>query len=221
MCCWALRTPNCYPFWGTLDRLARNTIRESRDRLTTLDESDAHLLRLSEKGSEAAFLALYRRHQGAVFRFAAHMCGRTEIAEEVVQDVFISLLSQPRAFRPEFGNLEAYLIGMARNFVRRQLSAMKSRAVEANQPHSGDTPLDVLSHDQELRALQRAILSLPVNYREVVVLCDIQEIDYQDAARRLGCAVGTVRSRLHRARAILARKLRPCQVSGRGAGCAI
>ncbi|MBV8809165.1 MAG: sigma-70 family RNA polymerase sigma factor [Acidobacteriaceae bacterium] len=185
------------------------------------DDTDAHLLRLSESGNEAAFLALYRRHQAAVFRFAAHTCGRTEIAEEVVQDVFISLLSHPRAFQPERGSLEAYLIGMARNLVRRHLADMSSRDIEGNTLHCAETPLDLFSHDQELRALQRAILSLPVSYREVVVLCDIREIDYQAAARQLGCAVGTVRSRLHRARAILARKLRPRQVSGRGAGCAL
>lgn len=185
------------------------------------DETDARLLRLSEKGDEAAFLILYRRHQGAVFRFAAHMCGRTEIAEEVVQDVFISLLSRPGAFQPELGNLEAYLLGMARNLVRRHLADKISGDVEANTIGCADTPFDLFSHDQEMRALQRAILSLPIGYREAVVLCDIQELDYQAAARQLGCAVGTVRSRLHRARAILARKLRPQQVSGRGAGCVL
>jgi RNA polymerase sigma-70 factor (ECF subfamily) len=187
----------------------------------SLDETDERLLRLSEKGDEAAFLTLYRRHQGAVFRFAVHMCGRTEIAEEVVQDVFISLLSHAGAFRPDRGSLEAYIIGIARNFVRRHLADMNSRDVEANRLRSAETPLELLSHDQELRALQGAILSLPVSYREVVVLCDIQELDYQSAARQLGCAVGTVRSRLHRARAILARKLRPRQTSGKGAGCAV
>ena len=185
------------------------------------DETDAHLLRLSEKGNEAAFLTLYRRHQGAVFRFAAHMCGRTEIAEEVVQDVFISLLAHPGAFRPELGSLEAYLIGIARNLVRQHLADSKSHDVEANTLRCAETPLDLFSRDQELRALQSALLSLPVSYREVVVLCDIQEFDYQAAARQLGCALGTVRSRLHRARAILARKLRPRQISGRGAGCAV
>jgi RNA polymerase sigma-70 factor (ECF subfamily) len=51
-------------------------------------------------------------------------------------------------------------------------------------------------------------LSLPANYREVVVLCDLENMDYAQAAQHLGCAVGTVRSRLHRARTILGAKLR-------------
>jgi RNA polymerase sigma-70 factor (ECF subfamily) len=64
------------------------------------DDTDARLLRLSEKGNEAAFLTLYRRHQRAVFRFAAHMSGRTEIAEEVVQDVFIRCYRAREHFSP-------------------------------------------------------------------------------------------------------------------------
>ena len=187
----------------------------------SLDETDARLLSLSEKGNEAAFLQLYRRHQASVFRFAVYMCGRTEIAEEVVQDVFISLLSRPGAFRPELGSLEAYLIGIARNLVRAHVADMKWDEVETNRVACAETPFELLSQHQELRALHGAILSLPVSYREVVVLCDIQEIDYQAAARQLGCAVGTVRSRLHRARAILARKLQARQVPGKGAGCAV
>ena len=56
-------------------------------------------------------------------------------------------------------------------------------------------------------ALRRALLELPVRYREAIVLCDLQELSYADAADALGCAVGTVRSRLHRGRALLARRL--------------
>ena len=137
-----------------------------------------------------------------------------------MQDVFISLLSHPRAFQPELGNLQAYLIGMARNLVRRHLAG-SLRDIEAGMIRSSETPFDLFSHDQEMRALQGAILSLPVSYREAVVLCEIQEVDYHAAARQLGCALGTVRSRLHRARAILARKLRPRQNSQRGAGCVV
>jgi RNA polymerase sigma-70 factor (ECF subfamily) len=58
-----------------------------------------------------------------------------------------------------------------------------------------------------LDALRRAVLSLPLRYREAVVLCDLQETPYAEAADALGCAVGTVRSRLHRGRALLAAKM--------------
>jgi RNA polymerase sigma-70 factor (ECF subfamily) len=67
---------------------------------------------------------------------------------------------------------------------------------------------EALSQEQELQELRAAVLSLPPNYREVVVLCDLEGMDYSQAAATLNCPVGTVRSRLHRARAILSAKLK-------------
>ena len=152
---------------------------------------------------------LYRRHHGSIFRFALHMSGQRETAEEVTQEVFLTLLAESQKYLAERGDLQAYLIGVARNKVRAQLRrsrgfadlALVERAVEAE-------PLEAMSREQEARALRAAILSLPPNYREVVVLCDLEDMDYACAAGQLGCAIGTVRSRLHRARAILGAKLR-------------
>jgi RNA polymerase sigma-70 factor (ECF subfamily) len=72
---------------------------------------------------------------------------------------------------------------------------------------------DELSRQRDVQHLRRAIVRLPARYREVVVLCDLQGVSYADAAQALGCALGTVRSRLHRARHLLADKLQ------RGAAC--
>jgi len=71
-----------------------------------------------------------------------------------------------------------------------------------------DDPLVELARREGLDALRRAVLALPRRYREVVVLCDLEEVDYADAAEALGCPIGTVRSRLHRARALLLDKLK-------------
>ncbi|MBV8551670.1 MAG: RNA polymerase sigma factor [Acidobacteriaceae bacterium] len=176
--------------------------------------SDYDLLRLSRKGNEEAFLLLYRRHQGAVFRFALHMSGSRETAEEVTQEVFLAILTDAKPYVAERAPLQAYLIGVARNQVRRQLrdaGAIAFDAEEANRKLWNDCAeqlVDQLSREQELGTLRAAILSLPPNYREVVVLCDLEGADYAEAAMQLGCAVGTVRSRLHRARSILEAKLR-------------
>lgn len=175
--------------------------------------SDGELLRLSTKGNEDAFLVLYRRHQGPVFRFALHMSGRRDMAEEVTQEVFMRLISEPKLYLADRGPLQAYLIGVARNKVRRQLAQTRTCAVDSSVPGESDSLLDGLSKEQEIAALRNAILSLPPNYREVVVLCDLENLDYARAAEQLGCAIGTVRSRLHRARAILGAKLR------KGQGC--
>jgi RNA polymerase sigma-70 factor (ECF subfamily) len=175
--------------------------------------SDGELLRLSSKGNEDAFLALFRRHEGPVFRFALHMSGRRETAEEVTQEVFLTLLSEKKLYAEERGALQGYLIGVARNKVRRHLAeARVFDSAELEQPSSSGTDLfENLSKGQEIEGLRSAILSLPTNYREVVVLCDLEDLTYVQAAQQLGCAIGTVRSRLHRARAILSAKLRKCE----------
>lgn len=182
--------------------------------LSTYELGDNELLRLSREGDEEAFLALYRRHQGAVFRFALHMSGCREIAEEVTQEVFLTMLAEARQYVAERGPFQAYLIGIARNQVRRQLRHAREMAAEwlearaEPEGNSGEQLLDELSRAQELSALRAAILSLPPNYREVVVLCDLGGVEYAQAALQIGCPVGTVRSRLHRARSILEAKLR-------------
>ena len=162
---------------------------------------------LTNKRSEAAFLELYQRHQGPVFRYALHMSGRVETAEEIVQEVFLSLLSASNGFVEANGNLQSYLIGTARNMLRNRFR--KERRIDENElATSGGELFQALSQEQELRELRAAVLSLPPNYREVVVLCDLEGMDYSQAASTLNCPLGTVRSRLHRARAILSAKMR-------------
>ena len=152
-------------------------------------------------------MLLYRRHQEPVFRFALYLSGSREIAEEVTQELFLGLLEEHERYVASLGALQAYLIGAARNLIRQ-----RSRRTAREEPHRQVTdpaapPLDRLVREEELDSLRSAIQSLPLNYREVVVLCDMEELSYEEAALRLGCAVGTVRSRLHRARAILLAKM--------------
>jgi RNA polymerase sigma-70 factor (ECF subfamily) len=168
---------------------------------------DSELLKRAGKGSEAAFLELYQRHQGPIFRFALHMSGRVEVAEEVVQEVFLKLLSGTSGFSEVNGSLQGYLIGTARNMIRERLRHAQ-RFVNSEPVAATDSGvLESLSKEQELRDLHAAIMSLPANYREVIALCDLENMDYSQAASHLGCPLGTVRSRLHRARATLAAKL--------------
>jgi len=175
--------------------------------------TDDKLLQLMGTGDEDAFLTLYRRHQGPIFRFALHMSGNLEMAEEVTQEVFVALLSSPGGYSAGQGCLEGYLIGIARNRVRSHLRTSQrlvyglEEITKEPRDETGELLFQALNNEQELAVLQAAILTLPPNYREVVVLCCIESLDYEQAAARLGCAVGTVRSRLHRARAILAAKL--------------
>jgi RNA polymerase sigma-70 factor (ECF subfamily) len=172
------------------------------------DVCDGDLMEQARAGSEAAFSTLYGRHQGSVYRYALHMCGKAEVAEEVVQDVFLALLRDPFHYDAGRGPLAAYLLGIARKRVQRWFE--KARVFETDLDHlpdPGDLSLES-ARNQLIEQLRRAIFALPPNYREAVVLCDIEELDYAEAAGIQGCAVGTIRSRLHRARALLAARMR-------------
>jgi len=175
------------------------------------EESDGDLLKRAAGGSEEAFVTLYRRHQGRVFRFALRMSG-DEAAEEVVQEVFLTVIRGPVRYDAARGSLVAWLLGVARNHVLRILERepRPSRDVETAELDVPDASADVLASllaRESSEALRRAVLSLPSSYREVLALCDLEELDYTDAARALGCSLGTIRSRLHRARNLLAAKL--------------
>jgi RNA polymerase sigma-70 factor (ECF subfamily) len=170
--------------------------------------NDADLLKLAAKGNEPAFLALYQRHQGPVFRFALHMSGQTETAEEIVQEVFLSLFTNFRGFAQGQGTLQGYLIGAARNMLRSRFRQSQRFAVSDSEPATeGRELFDSVSKQQDLQDLRAAVLALPPNYREVLVLCDLEGMDYSQTASHLNCPIGTVRSRLHRARAILSAKM--------------
>jgi RNA polymerase sigma-70 factor, ECF subfamily len=179
------------------------------------DWTDEQLLSQALAGDEAAFTALYRRRQGPVYRFALHMSGSTQIAEEVTQDVFIFLLQRGADFDASRGALGAYLFGVARNYVRRALerkytenASNASVEDEASALMVENDPGESIARHQTSTAVWKAVLSLPDHYREVVVLCDLQELSYADAAEAVGCAIGTIRSRLHRAHNMLGKKLR-------------
>src|SRR5579862_6895003 len=87
--------------------------------------SESDLLRLLSEGNEAAFLEFYRRHQGMVYRFALQMSGKTEIAEEVTQDVFMVVMKSGARYDAARGSVAAFLYGIARNIVLRVLEREK------------------------------------------------------------------------------------------------
>ncbi len=218
--------------------------------------TDDGLLRRMQAGDEEAFTLLYQRRHPAIYRFALHMSGNAAVAEDVTQEVFLTLIRDATRFDPERGSLSGFLFGIARNHVRKRWE-QERRSVplpeEASdtgyaglKPFSGgangngivgngshgngignglgtfSTPARAHDELESLEAVSRvrqAIATLPENYREVVVLCELEEMSYEDASVALNCPVGTVRSRLHRARALLLEKLRePAMVRGSAAG---
>jgi RNA polymerase sigma-70 factor (ECF subfamily) len=186
-------------------------------------------------GDENAFTLLYRRRHPAIFRFALHMCGNAAVAEDVTQEVFMTLIRDAKRFDPARGTLSAFLFGVARNHLRKRWEQdrhsapllIEDDALAQKLSTSGFTkgnghgPIrdshDIFASLETIGRVRQAIATLPENYREAVVLCELQEMSYEEAAEALGCPVGTVRSRLHRGRALLLEKLREPQSLRRAA----
>ena len=182
------------------------------------EPGDDVLLSRMLRGDADAFAALYRRRQGPVYRFALHMSGSEATAEDVTQEVFLTLMRDGVNYSPERGSLAAYLCGIVRNLVLRRIARERPDLPmpETELAASGDVAAALL-REESIERVRKAVLALPPRYREVVVLCDLEELDYAAAAETLGCAVGTVRSRLYRARRLLMERLG----LERSAGCLI
>lgn len=170
---------------------------------------DEQLLKRARRGNEAAFAELYRRRQGELYRFALQMTGSEAIAEDVVQEVFLTVIRTIDAFDTARGSVRAWLYGIARNCVLRQIG----RQAQAISLHEliGYEPAALSTDDdrvESIEAVRRAVIALPQPFREAVVLCDLEELTYMEAADAMSVPVGTIRSRLSRGRALLGQILR-------------
>jgi RNA polymerase sigma-70 factor, ECF subfamily len=206
----------------------------------TPESRDIHLLRRLSSGDEDAFLEFYRRHQAGLYRFAVHMSGRPESAADVVQETFLTLIRHSGKFDQEKGTPAAFLFGIARNHVRKLHEKERryvplldesdnSRSSNWNgvpgqssgngyspaHPGKIETVLENLERVEIGELLRDAVLTLPDHYREPLTLCDLEGKSYNEVASLLECPVGTVRSRLNRARSILLEKLRPARAAAK------
>lgn len=189
--------------------------------MTTPDTTtaDTELLRQMRGGRAAAFQALYRRHQGPLYRFALLRCGSPDSAADIVQDVFMGLLTDSYRFDPLRGTLAHFLFGVVRKLV---LKHDAPRWREASLPDAGDGeddpaweepaseaagPLATLLGNEAAEQVWRALAQLAPHYREAVILYELHGLSYQDIAGICQVDIGTIRSRLSRGRAILAKRL--------------
>jgi RNA polymerase sigma-70 factor, ECF subfamily len=170
-------------------------------------KADRELVRQFRGGDREAFLGLYRTHSPSVFRYALHMSGDRIRADEITQDVFVWLVHHAADWDEARGDLGAFLGGVARKMLLRQQRTERRWAPLQDSAATTNGFAGAMEREQEAAELRKAIGALPEAYRGVVVLCDLQGKSYEEAAAIQQCAVGTVRSRLHRARGLLARKL--------------
>ncbi len=181
---------------------------------------DLNLLRRLRAGDHDALSMLYDRHQGPLYRFAILRSGSSDTAADVVQDVFVALIENKLAFDPMRGALSSFLFGVARNFIlkrdeaqRRFLPMHANQANQANDSDRDDIDFDVvdpappvldrLLADQRAEVVRKALARIAPHYRDVLILYEMQDLSYIEIADICHIDIGTVRSRLSRARAKL------------------
>ncbi|HUL96622.1 MAG TPA: RNA polymerase sigma factor [Usitatibacter sp.] len=180
------------------------------------------LLARMKAGDEAAFVQIYRRHRDRVYRLALLYSGSAAQAADISQETFMHLITRPGQFDPARGALGAWLCGVARNLARKGADGREEATdpAELEDGESGaqsdpDSPLERLLRAETAEQVRRAITALAPHYRDVLILCELAELSYAEAAQLCGIDIGTVRSRLSRARARLAQSLAPFERSAR------
>lgn len=179
--------------------------------------SDTELLRQLRGGTAAAFQALYQRHQGPLYRFATLRSGSRDTAADIVQEVFMGLLTDSFKFDPLRGLLQHFLFGVARKLILKHEQARR-RVAGFSEPAEDDEagpelpceaaePLARMLSNEMAEQVRRALAQLPPHYRDPVILYEMHDMSYLEIADICQVDIGTVRSRLSRARAALARKL--------------
>lgn len=157
--------------------------------------------------NDVEFRAVFDEHKDAVYQLAWRLCGSPAAAEDIAQDVFLALLRDPQRFDPSRRPLRTFLLGITRNL------SLKHMRGEGRFQDYDDEGVVVEPHDIERgevgEIIGRAVAALPPLQREVVVLAEYDDLSLAEIAQVVGADVGTVKSRLHRARENLRRLLAP------------
>lgn len=161
--------------------------------------------------TESDLRRAFEQKRDTVYRFAWRMTGSACAAEDITQEVFLSLLIQPDRFDPTRGELGAFLIGVARNVARKWLRG-ESRWSEIDDDQFSMEPVEIA--DREISEIVgAAVASLPPLQREVLLLAHYEGFSLEEIARAVNIEVGAVKARLFRARQNLKRILAPLQIS--------
>lgn len=189
-----------------------------------MGDDQAFLERL-RKRDEAAFVLLVERHQGPIYRLLLRMLRNAAEAEDVAQDVFVSAFKALETFRGD-STLSTWLYRIAQNHARNRIKYLARRTRDtgraplardegtpgnsAQGPEAAQPDTNALAHEAE-RHLERALLMLDEEQRELIALRDAEHLSYEEIVQLTGLPLGTVKSRLHRARLALAQRFAALQ----------
>jgi RNA polymerase sigma-70 factor (ECF subfamily) len=160
--------------------------------------------------TEAEFQRYFDEHKDAVYRFAWRMTSSAAVAEDISQDVFLSLFRQAKRFDPSRGTMRAFLLGIARNLTLK-LWRDEERWEQLGDDEFATQPTHVehIVRSEIAAAVGNAVRSLPPLQREVLILAEYEDLSLEEIARAVESEIGTVKSRLHRARENLKQMLAP------------
>lgn len=180
-----------------------------------MQPSDKYLVQKAREGDRSAFEELYTRYKKPIYNYIYRLIGNRAVAEELAQETFIKVYTNISSYRPT-GKVSSWIYSIAGNLAKNELRSRGYRkAVSLEAKISDDEKLklkdmlangsfkpDEIAQNRELRErIQKVINMLDVKHKEVLVLCDVQGLSYEEAAEVMDCSVGTVASRLSRARA--------------------
>jgi RNA polymerase sigma-70 factor (ECF subfamily) len=195
---------------------------EEADKASREPQFDVALVRSFQAGNKAAFDKLVLNHKDRIFNLCFRFLGDYQEANDSAQEVFVKAYRSLKRFRFEsaFGTwLHRIAVNTCKNKVKSLEYRYAKKMVYLDNPGAGQdahgleirdetqSPLAELEKKERMELIQRAIESLPPEQKMVVILRDIQGLPYDDIADITGCGLGTVKSRLSRARLELRRKL--------------
>lgn len=174
-----------------------------------MEIDDRELVRRVLAGETDDFRVLVERHQQSIFRFASGLLRKREEAQDVAQEAFLAAFANLSDYDSSRAGFSTWLFTIVRN---RCLNLLKQRRpIAHNELDSiGDVaPADPIVNQELSQQLDRALSALPMEQRSAFVLAEIEELPYAEIARIEGTSLGTVKSRIHRAKQRLQWMLEP------------
>jgi len=187
---------------------------------------ESELIHKAQNGDREAFYAIYNTYKRPILNFVYRLLGDKQAAEDITQETFIKVYLNLSTFVPR-GKLSSWIYAIASNLAKNEMRRDKrfSRVSLEEVVSDGEDPItlndilfdeksgpDALLDNENLKQLiHHVIHAIPFKYRQVLVLCDMQNLSYEETARILGCSVGTIASRLSRARAEFIRRFKIAQ----------
>ena len=186
--------------------------------------TDEELIAQFQAGNENAYLEIVERFKNRLFAFVYRFVGDGDLAEDLVQDTLIKVYTHRHAYR-EIARFSTWIYTIAGNLARTELRKRKRRATfsmstlgigerEYELPSEDYAPTKALEGEQTEKHIRNALAKLPLHFRTVIILRDVQELSYDEISKIMKIPLGTVKSRVNRARLRLQEMLSNIRIKG-------